>query len=283
MIRKRYEDMVGIVLERVLKFKIVCTWSECNGLKEMADAFNQMQEERMWSLSFPDGTLITPQLLASSEVMPIKYPLDMESLIRQALADADPASFERVVRYFIQSVRDGVHHPDDIREAAIRFCLNVLTLGRAGGRINVPVPTQSMVAQLTKAVTWEEIETVIVSLCQTANMPGEELEGYSPLVKRARAMIEEYYMQGITLEELAQKLYVSEEYLSSQFKKETGVSFRDTVKHYRIDKIKELLLHSSLKLNQISDMVGYSDPKYMSKVFKEEVGMLPAEYRKTGQ
>lgn len=283
MIRKRYEDMVGIVLERVLKFKIVCTWSECNGLKEMADAFNQMQEERMWSLSFLDGTLITPQLLASSEVMPIKYPLDMESLIRQALADADPASFERVVRYFIQSVRDGVHHPDDIREAAIRFCLNVLTLGRAGGRINVPVPTQSMVAQLTKAVTWEEIETVIVSLCQTANMPGEELEGYSPLVKRARAMIEEYYMQGITLEELAQKLYVSEEYLSSQFKKETGVSFRDTVKHYRIDKIKELLLRSSLKLNQIADMVGYSDPKYMSKVFKEEVGMLPAEYRKTGQ
>ena len=44
--------------------------------------------------------------------------------------------------------------------------------------------------------------------------------------------------------------------------------------------MKELLLDSSLKLNQIADMVGYSDPKYMSKVFKEEVGMLPAEFRK---
>ena len=44
--------------------------------------------------------------------------------------------------------------------------------------------------------------------------------------------------------------------------------------------MKELLLKSTLKLNQIADMVGYSDPKYMSKVFKDEVGMLPAEYRK---
>ena len=56
-------------------------------------------------------------------------------------------------------------------------------------------------------------------------------------------------------DELAQKLKVSEEYLSSQFKKETGMSFTETVRSYRIEKIKELLLHSKLKLNQISDMV----------------------------
>ena len=35
-----------------------------------------------------------------------------------------------------------------------------------------------------------------------------------------------------------------------------------------------------LKLNQIASMAGFSDPKYMSKVFKQEVGMLPNEYRR---
>lgn len=280
-IRKRYSDMVGIVLDRALNFRCICTWSECDGLAGIADAFNRLQTERMWGLSFPDGTLITPQLLNASELMPVKYPLDMETQIRQGLADS--RSFERVIRYFAQSVREGVHHPDDIREAAIRFCLCVLTLGRAGGRISAPVPTQSMVAHLTKAVTWDEIFAVIQILGQAIDLPDEKNTGSSPLVRRAQAMIEEYYMQGITLEELAQKLHVTEEYLSSQFKKETGVSFRDTLKRCRIDKIKELLLHSNLKLNQIADMVGYSDPKYMSKVFKEEVGMLPAEYRKTSQ
>ena len=36
-------------------------------------------------------------------------------------------------------------------------------------------------------------------------------------------------------------------------------------------------------IRQIAELAGYSDPKYMSKVFKEEVGMLPTEYRKEVQ
>ena len=84
----------------------------------------------------------------------------------------------------------------------------------------------------------------------------------------------------LTLEELAERLCVTDEYLSTLIKKETGMSFTETVRKMRIERIKELLLHSSLKLNQIAEMVGYSDPKYMSKVFKEEVGMLPAQFRK---
>ena len=102
----------------------------------------------------------------------------------------------------------------------------------------------------------------------------------SLLVQKAIQHIQEYYNQGITLEEVAAKLHVSEEYLSTQFKKQTGRTFTETIRKYRIENVKELLLKSTLKLNQIADMVGYSDPKYMSKVFKDEVGMLPAEYRK---
>lgn len=85
---------------------------------------------------------------------------------------------------------------------------------------------------------------------------------------------------GITLEEAASQLYVSEEYLSSQFKKETGYNFTETVRKYRIEKIKELLRTTKYKMNQIAGLVGYSDPKYMSKVFKEEEGILPTEYRR---
>jgi len=44
--------------------------------------------------------------------------------------------------------------------------------------------------------------------------------------------------------------------------------------------VKELLLDTDLKLNQIAAMTGFSNPKYMSKVFKQEEGMLPNEYRR---
>ena len=47
-----------------------------------------------------------------------------------------------------------------------------------------------------------------------------------------------------------------------------------------IERIKSLLAGTRLKLNQIAELTGYTDPKYMSRVFKEEVGMLPTEFRK---
>ena len=46
------------------------------------------------------------------------------------------------------------------------------------------------------------------------------------------------------------------------------------------DRIKELLIGTKLKINQIAELTGYADSKYMSRVFKEETGMLPTEFRK---
>ncbi|MGN1266705.1 MAG: helix-turn-helix domain-containing protein, partial [Dorea sp.] len=102
----------------------------------------------------------------------------------------------------------------------------------------------------------------------------------STLVQKVLQYIHEYYNQGIKLEEIAQDLNVSEEYLSKQVRKETGKIFSAILREYKVEKVKKLLLGTSLKMHQIADMAGYSDAKYMSRDFKEEVGMLPSEYRK---
>ncbi len=67
-------------------------------------------------------------------------------------------------------------------------------------------------------------------------------------------------------------------------------SFRDTTgttpTRYMIDskiaKAKELLLTSSLPMNQIASICGYNDPLYFSRIFKKRVGVSPREYRKQG-
>ena len=94
-------------------------------------------------------------------------------------------------------------------------------------------------------------------------------------------MIHEFYGDGITLDEIAHKLGITPEYLSTQFRKETGDTFSNYIRDFRIKKSKELLLGTQLKLHQISAQIGYSDPKYFSQVFKKAVGQLPADYRKT--
>jgi two-component system response regulator YesN len=83
------------------------------------------------------------------------------------------------------------------------------------------------------------------------------------------------------LDEIGVKLNLTPEYLGTLFHKEIGMTFSNYMKNYRIGKARELLCGTQLKLYEIAQQVGYADPKYFSKVFKEVTGQLPGEYRKT--
>jgi two-component system response regulator YesN len=121
-----------------------------------------------------------------------------------------------------------------------------------------------------------------VYLCIKEDQHGESTE-LSLNVKRAENMILEYYKTGITLEEIAGKLNLTPEYLGNQFHLEKGVKFSTYIKDFRIMKAKELLIGSKLKVCEVAERVGYSDAKYFSKVFRDNTGQLPAEYRKTNK
>lgn len=280
-LQKRFADAVVPVLVSGLGASPVFVWNECEGLEHAPESFARLLHEREWNLNFPLGTLISQQRIEELVITPLKYPIDLESQVRSSIAGRNQKEFEQSIRQFFRACMDGPHHPDDIREACMRYCLSIINLAKNMGSMKDAISAQTIFQQITDAYTWGSIGRIVDGLYNSVTVETETGTEVSLLVKRARQLIEEYYNQGITLEETAQKLCVSEEYLSSQFKKETGASFTETVRKFRIDKVKELLLHSGLKLNQIADMVGYSDPKYMSKVFREEVGMLPAEYRKS--
>ena len=71
-------------------------------------------------------------------------------------------------------------------------------------------------------------------------------------------------------------------YLSEIFKVETGENFTDVLKKYRIKKAIELLGRMDLKVYQIAEMVGYTDSRHFSQVFKEITGVTPKDYKTNG-
>lgn len=113
---------------------------------------------------------------------------------------------------------------------------------------------------------------------------GEYLELYktqiSAPVRFAVKYICENYDQSIGLEQIAELVNLSPVYLSITFKKDMGMNFSDYIINYRIDVAKKLLKDIQYNISQVSEMVGYSDPKHFSKLFKKRVGINPIEYRK---
>jgi two-component system response regulator YesN len=87
------------------------------------------------------------------------------------------------------------------------------------------------------------------------------------------------YCENISLTNMAKKYNVSCGYLSLQFKRYTNQNFIDFLTNLRMQKAKELLKNSKLKVYEIGEKVGYSDAFYFSAAFKKAIGVSPSDYR----
>jgi len=103
---------------------------------------------------------------------------------------------------------------------------------------------------------------------------------YSREVLLALQYIKENYQNNISLQQVADHANLSMNYLSTVFKNETGINFVEYLSDYRIEKAKEMLLNSDLKLYEISRLVGYKDVSYFSRVFKKTIGYPPNEFKR---
>ena len=123
--------------------------------------------------------------------------------------------------------------------------------------------TQTMIYELTDAMRRQRYQT------------GD----YSEPIKRAVEFLNLNFSQKITLAQLAQKVNLSEVYLSKTFKKEVGMTTSQYVSQVRCAQAAEMLRESDASIQEISNYVGYPDNNYFVKVFKAQYGVTPSEYR----
>lgn len=101
--------------------------------------------------------------------------------------------------------------------------------------------------------------------------------------KNSMQRIEEYlqlhYKEDITLQEIADRFFLSREYISRKFKQDYQSTITDYLTNIRMEKAKKLLENPYLKIYEVAYGVGYQNEKYFSKVFKKHQGFTPNEYR----
>jgi len=100
-------------------------------------------------------------------------------------------------------------------------------------------------------------------------------------IYKAVDYIKRNYIEQITLEEVANHVYLNPSYFSKIFKSEMNCTFVAYVNKVRINASKSLLLNNTIPLSDISTLVGFDDQSYFTKVFKKEVGITPGKYRAT--
>ena len=98
-------------------------------------------------------------------------------------------------------------------------------------------------------------------------------------IRDIKNIIETQYMEELSVNKIAEAVYLSPNYMSLVFKRETGETISDYLTRKRMDVAKELLQKTDSKILDIANMVGFQDASYFSKVFKKHTGVHPQKYR----
>ncbi len=101
------------------------------------------------------------------------------------------------------------------------------------------------------------------------------------LIKKMNDIIErDYANQNLSLNSIADELDMSPIYISRLYKQHTMVALTDLIQDVRMNKSKELLLHSSLSVAEIAEKTGFTSDSYFYRKFKKYNGITPNDFRK---
>lgn len=100
-----------------------------------------------------------------------------------------------------------------------------------------------------------------------------------PFVQRTLRIVDEHFYEAIGINEIAEMLSVSPNYLSSLFKKEMKVSFTRYLTEKRLEISRKLLLEDGMTVKKAAQKVGYTSEKHFSRLFKKYYSISPSTFR----
>ncbi len=124
---------------------------------------------------------------------------------------------------------------------------------------------------------WDFFEEKIMLLQKEV----EGTTGYSKLIVDIIDYIDKgYSRQDLGVAEIAARFKLTPSYINVLFKDETGSTIKKYISSVRLENAKQMLRQGYDKITNIAERCGYANANYFAKVFREETGMTPLEYRK---
>jgi two-component system response regulator YesN len=109
-------------------------------------------------------------------------------------------------------------------------------------------------------------------------LPGDETQNLD-IIGQVTAYIDENYMLNVGIGQIAEQFNITPNYLSTLFHKKAGTNFMSYLKMVRMLKARELLTDPNIQIQQVAEQVGYLSTRHFARLFAEQFGCLPSEYR----
>jgi len=234
-----------------------------------------------WSVVRPETALLTEREIGSQRTVELKAcPVLLETRALAALRHADPVALKGVLENFLDLVKSGNHSPADARRAAVGLVLSLLNLLKELDLHRYDEAADlRLLERLETATTFPEFAVTLLGLCPLAESGKAPMEpGGGIQVRKAVELINTFFAERLSLEEVARKVGLSPEYLSDLIQERTGLRFSAYLARVRLEEAKRLLVREDKKVREIAALCGYPDAGYFSRIFRAATGMTPKEF-----
>jgi len=199
---------------------------------------------------------------------------------REALEILSREPVDLVLLDLIMPEMDGFEVLETLRERGLARNIPVIVVtGQTLTAADMARLNQGVAKVLSKGLFG--LEETLAHL-DAALMRRRELSGETQrLVRQAMAYLHEHYADPISREDLARHVGLSDDYLTSCFHKELGMTPVAYLNRYRVHQAKQLLTYTHKSITEIALDVGFSSSSYFSRIFRRETGVSPEAYRRT--
>ncbi len=226
------------------------------------------------------------QLKGLSSALP--YPFDTEKKLLDALSKADRAGAQKHLNELFGYIFFSTGNNLDIAKSRVYELLVLIsrTAIRSGANSEHCLRLTHEYLQIIPEL--QTLDTLATWLSAVTSEFMDHVFNFGD-IKHANAIyaatqyMQTHFHEKITLEQVAQRVFLSPSYFSRVFKRELGQPFSGFLNSLRIKKSKELLQSTQLKLIDIALAVGFDDQSYFTKIFKKEMGITPFQYRARNQ
>lgn len=213
--------------------------------------------------------------------------LSIEQAITDIVRNGDTAALKAWVST-APAVRAGIIAPDQLRQYKNTFIVTATLVSRAAIKGGMAAEDAFTLSDL-----FIQKCELLSDPARVINLQFNMVADYTEQVAKIRSKsyptklaldvsnyVRHHILEPITAENIAKELYISRPYLSSRFKKDTGLTLTDYILKEKTDEAKRLLHYTDKSIATIGLYLGFSSQSHFFRVFKKYCGMSPKEYRK---
>lgn len=258
----------------------------CESVKGIALEYEDMLRALSYRNMDDASQIIDMETFQPPENAAFPYPFHLEKEIMHAIRSGDGDAAIRGIDFFLQELRESAGKEWMVQQGMLQLLGNLLyAMLQSGMNLHQLTEGANLYMELSQLHESAEMKAWfarrVVQPYMQLLTESHDLRS-KKLVEQVLQLLQDKYMTELSLEACADMAGTNPVYLSKAFKQITGVNYIDYLTDLRLKKAQELLVDTTLKINDIAERVGYQ-PSYFNRIFKKHVGITAGEFRQKHQ